>query len=216
MFIDFDHIDKKEKEAKKYINEIKSSKEESDFHKLAKWILSTEDDSIFLPGNGYEYGYDSYGDVYSLLTNIHHAMVDDGSISVCTINESSYNQSYIVFFQENDFSVGKGYEEQVYQVRVAECLQKAGYPIIQNIENIEHRLLGEGLDLSVDDFIKMKHNERENELKKLVKFSYLFKKEDKEKVKETYKNSYPDIEVKEEWFKEFDKIKHKKAKKRIK
>lgn len=199
MFFDKKMIEEKNEKAKKYIEKIQnanienySNEEEKEFIRLAQWLLSTENESIFGPGF---YENNSYHKVASMLQIINHALVDDGAISTCKVNFNTL----IFFIEPNDFN-----SDEAYKKAIQKQYESNGFGKIQanNIKNIK-RL---GLDQKVNDFIEIKKQERIENVKRYVKFEYLLKKRSKEECIKIYKTSYPDVDIKDSWFEDWAKI----------
>lgn len=199
MFFDKKMIEEKNEKAKKYIEKIQnanienySNEEEKEFIRLAQWLLSTENESIFGPGF---YENHSFHEVASMLHIIDHALVDDGAISTCKVNFDTL----IFFIEPNDFSSEEEYKKAIQKQY---GINSHGEIQLSNIKNIKRI----GYNQKVNDFIEIKKQERIENVKRYVKFEYILRKTSKEECKKIYGNSYPDVEIKDSWFEEWQKI----------
>lgn len=204
MFINLEEIEKKENEAKTFIQNLQekdanlqTNELEKDFVILAQWLLTTKSKNIFEPA--WNKSVNNTIGIYNLLSNLHYAMVDDGEISVCTIKTNFKEETLIFFSSPFDFNRYDEFKKYICKSynNYSECL-KLTPKDISMVKTL-------GTNFSSSDFIKIKMEEMKQKAHEDLVIEVFLADRSIEDATRVIQNKYPEIVVESSWLDDFNK-----------
>lgn len=204
MFINLEEIEKKENEAKIFIEDLQkkdaklqTSELKKEFVTLAQWLLKTKSKNIFEPA--WNKSVNNTIGIYNLLSNLHHAMVDNGEASVCTIKTDFKEETLIFFTSPFDFKTDDDFKKHICKSynTYSEFLKLTPKDIFMT------KTLG--TNFSVSDFIKIKMEEMERQAHEDLVVEVFLADRSIEDATRVIQNKYPEIVVESSWLNDFNK-----------